>query len=176
MAEENNEAEAPEEKKKSGLVGKLGVWGAIFVLGAGTGAAVPILTSTASGDDQRVVDVHGRELMDLPEAGEEVSFIEFDEVVLNLNDPRYSRYLSCSFSLQVATTQEAAITQLVDEKKVVLKNWLVSHIGDKTLDQVRGTFGQSMLRREINSKFNELLFTDGIERIQSVLFSDFKVQ
>ncbi len=55
-------------------------------------------------------------------------------------------------------------------------NWLIGHLRDKQLEDVRGKFGQNMLGREIHGKFNELLFTDGIERIQDVLFRDFKVQ
>ena len=59
---------------------------------------------------------------------------------------------------------------------VVLKNWLIAHLREKKLEDVRGKLGHNTLRREIHDKFNEMLFTDGIERIQDVLFQDFKVQ
>ena len=105
-----------------------------------------------------------------------MAFIDFDEVVVNLNDVRYSRYVTCTFSLQIAKSQELAIQKLVDEREVVLKNWLIAHLRDKKLEDVRGKLGHNTLRREIHDKFNEMLFTDGIERIVDVLFQDFKVQ
>ena len=109
------------------------------------------------------------------ETGEQ-AIVEFEEVVVNLNDARYSRFVSCKFSLQVAASQKEAITEIVDKKNVVLMDWLIAHLREKELEDVRGKLGHNALRREILSKFNELLFKDGIERIQDILFKDFKVQ
>ena len=176
MAQEK-EGEEAAPAKKPGMMGKLLVWGVVFLIGAGTGAAVPLLTAPAAaedpGTDARTV---GIKLMDFPEPGEEVAFIDFEEVVANLNDPRSSRYTTCTLSLQIAKSQEEALTKLVEEKNVMLKNWLIGHLRDKTLEQLRGQYGLNLLRREIHDKFNEILFTDGIERIQDVLVKDFKVQ
>lgn len=175
---ENNDApdagDAPE--KKSGFLGKLIVWGVIFLLGAGAGAAVPMMTQGSQSGGNDLETAIGVKLMDIPEADDKTAFVDFEEVVVNLNDPRYSRYLTCSFSLQIAKSQESALIKLIEEKNAVLKNWLIAQIRDKKLEEVRGKFGQNMLRREIHGKFNELLFTDGVERIQDVLFKDFKVQ
>lgn len=173
MAEENDSSS--DGKKSGGKLSKLIVWGLVFVMGAGTGVAVPLflLPSDSSAASQHA----GTEnRMDIPEPDDTLGFVEFDEVVVNLNDSRYSRYLTCTFSLQVAGSQKDAIQKLVDDKNVVLKNWLIAHLRDKKLDDVRGKLGHNLLRREIHDKFNEMLFTDGIERIQDVLFQDFKVQ
>lgn len=175
MSEANEGAEPT--PKKPGIVGKLIVWGVVFLLGAGTGAAVPLLTSSAEVDDQTPdLGTVGITLMDFPEPNEEIAFIEFDEVVANLNDPRASRYTTCTLSLQVAESQLVELTKLVGEKNVLLKNWLIAHLRDKSMEEVRGKYGHNLLRREIHGKFNEILFTDGIERIQDVLFRDFKIQ
>jgi len=172
MAEENESS--AEGKKSGGMMSKLIVWGLVFVMGAGTGIAVPLLllpsdssAASAPADENR---------MDIPVPDDKLGFVEFDEVVVNLNDSRYSRYLTCTFSLQVAGSQQEAINKLVEENNVVLKNWLIAHLRDKKLEDVRGKLGHNLLRREIHDKFNEMLFTDGIERIQDVLFQDFKVQ
>ena len=172
---DDNESGADDKKKSGGMLGKLIVWGVVFVMGAGTGVAVPmfILPSDSKEESQAVVDENR---MDIPEPDEELAFVDFDEVVINLNDDRYSRYLTCTFSLQIAASQQEAIQKLVDDKNVVLKNWLIAHLRDKKLEDVRGKLGHNLLRREIHDKFNEMLFTDGIERIQDVLFQDFKVQ
>lgn len=171
MAEEENEETT--EKKKSGGMGKLIIWGVVFVLGVGTGAAVPIF-AMPSEEVETAEPVDNQ--MDIPEPDEKLAFVEFDEVVVNLNDARYSRYVTCNFSLQIADSQLIAIQALVDEKNAVLKNWLIAHLRDKKLEDVRGKLGHNTLRREIHDKFNEMLFTDGVERIQDVLFQDFKVQ
>ncbi|MEO1615037.1 MAG: flagellar basal body-associated FliL family protein [Planctomycetota bacterium] len=170
-----DEKESSDEKKSGGMLGKLIVWGAVFVLGTGTGIAVPLFLFP-SGSSAAAPEAVPENRMDIPEPDEKLAFVEFDEVVVNLNDNRYSRYLTCTFSLQVAASQKDAIEALVEEQTVVLKNWLIAHLRDKKLEDVRGKLGQNLIRREIFDKFNELLFTDGIERIQDVLFQDFKIQ
>ncbi len=153
---------------------KLIVWGLVFVMGAGTGVAVPLLLLPSDSNAAGAAVDENR--MDIPEPDDKVGFVEFDEVVVNLNDSRYSRYLTCTFSFQVASSQQQAIEKLVEDQSVVLKNWLIAHLRDKKLEDVRGKLGQNLLRREIHDEFNEMLFTDGIERIQDVLFHDFKIQ
>jgi flagellar basal body-associated protein FliL len=167
--------DAPEEneEKKSGGMSKLIVWGVVFVLGVGTGVSVPLFAFPA--DEPEIAQPVDNQ-MDIPEPDEKLAFVEFDEVVVNLNDERYSRYVTCNFSLQIADSQLIAIQGLVDEKNALLKNWLIAHLRDKRLEDVRGKLGHNTLRREIHDKFNEMLFTDGVERIQDVLFQDFKVQ
>lgn len=175
--EESPEVESPDEEKKSGgLVSKLLVWGVVFFLGIGTGVAVPMLVLPGKSQQASGSETDNPSKMDIPEPDDKAAFIEFDEVVVNLNDTRYSRYVTCTFSLQVANSQLEAIQLLVDEQNVVLKNWLIAHLREKKLEDVRGKLGHNTLRREIHDKFNELLFTDGIERIQDILFQDFKVQ
>ncbi len=169
--------EEPNEKQSGGRATKLMVWGIVFVLGIGTGVSVPLFVLPSQGGDAKdQVRRRPAETMDIPEADDKTAFVEFDEVVVNLNDTRYSRYVTCTFSLQVANSQKEAIEKLVDDQNVVLKNWLIAHLRDKKLEDVRGKLGHNTLRREIHDKFNELLFADGIERIQDVLFQDFKVQ
>ncbi len=174
-----SEAESEEQKDKqsAGVLGsRVLVWGVIFVLGVGTGVSVPLFILPSQGGDVSQAGPADAGRMDIPEADDKSAFVDFDEVVVNLNDTRYSRYVTCTFSLQIANSQKEAIEKLVEEKNVVLKNWLIAHLRDKKLEDVRGKLGHNALRREIHDKFNEMLFTDGIERIQDVLFQDFKVQ
>lgn len=171
-----SENETPEEGEpaKPGLVGKLIVWVVIFAIGAGAGAAVPLLTG---GDpEEAVAEEPIVDKMDIPDPDDKFAFVDFDSVTANLNDPRASRYVEVTVTLKVAKSQEAAITTLVEENEAVLKNWLLSHLRDKKMEDVAGKFGHNMIRREIHGEFNKLLFTDGIERIQDVLLKDFKIQ
>lgn len=172
----DNEETQEEEKKSGGFVVKLVVWLVIFVLGAGSGAAVPLFLLPQKTAEARPSPYPSLPTMDIPEAGEETVFIDFDEVAANLNDSRYSRFVACTFSVQVAKTQQMAIEKIIEEKQVVLINWLIAHLREKKLEDVRGKLGHNTMRREIHDKFNEILFEDGIERIQDVYFKDFKVQ
>ena len=104
------------------------------------------------------------------------SFIDFEEVIVNLDESRFNRYLKLAFSLQVAANHQSDVESLIEGKKAVLKNWLISHLADKSLDDVKGKFGHSRLRREISDYFNEVLFEDGVERIQDVLFKELNIQ
>lgn len=162
-------------KKSGGMIIKLIVWSVVFVLGVGTGVSVSLFVLPSTGSSAAETE-NGGNRMDIPEPDEKVAFIDFDEIVVNLNDARYSRYVTCRFSLQIAQSQQEAIQKLVDEQGAVLKNWLIAHLRDKQLEDVRGKLGHNTLRREIHDRFNEMLFTDGIERIQDVLFQDLKVQ
>ncbi|OUT54444.1 MAG: hypothetical protein CBB71_22110 [Rhodopirellula sp. TMED11] len=151
------------------------VWGAVFLLGATTGVAFPLLFmqgKSSSGYEAGPAVP----MMDIPAPDDERAYVPFEEVVVNLNDNRYSRYLTVTFALQVAGSQELAITELVEKNRAVLKNWLIAHLRDKKLEDVGGKLGHNLLRREIHDRFNEILFLDGVERIQDVLFEDFKVQ
>ena len=180
MSDEDKK-ESEEEAPKSSMVRDLAIGVISLVFGVGTGAVVPMFMSPAQeaepGINEQVEKEDPKpEPMDIPEAEEEVAFIEFDELVVNLNDERYTRFLTCKFSLQVAESQKAAIEELVTKKSVMLKNWIISHLREKELESVKGMLGQNTLRREIHDEFNQILFTDGIERIQDVLFEDLKVQ
>ena len=162
------------EDKKSSVGAKLGIWGVVFALGIGTGIAVSVFVLPSQSTAASNLD--GIERMDIPEPDDKIAFVEFAEVVVNLNDERVSRYATSTFSLQVAASQQMAIQKLVEEKEAVLTNWLIAHMRDKKLEEVSGKLGLNTIRREIHDEFNRVLFTDGIERIQDVLFRDFKVQ
>jgi flagellar basal body-associated protein FliL len=64
----------------------------------------------------------------------------------------------------------------VEENKTFLKNWLIGYFQSKQVDEVRGTEGFNRVRREIQEQFNLILFPDGEEVIQEVLFEEFNVQ
>ena len=175
MAEEELTAE---QQKKSGS--KLGIlfWLLIAVIAIGGGFATPIVIAKLSNETDQgpTGDNSNPAKTALPDPDEKSGFIDFDEVVVNLNDPRFSRFLKVSFSLQVADSQKAEIETLVEQKKAVLTNWLIAHIADKKIEDVRGKFGHNRLRREIHDVFNSILFKDGIERIQDVLLKELNVQ
>ena len=87
-----------------------------------------------------------------------------------------TRFLRLDISLQIDEAQQLKIEEIHEKNKAVLRNWLLSHISDKAMDDIRGAAGQNRLRREIKEQFNAVLFPDGVDRIHDVLFQEFNVQ
>lgn len=87
-----------------------------------------------------------------------------------------NRYLRLKISLQINKDEEESILETLEKRRLILRNWLLSHLSDKDLDSIRGAAGQNMLRREIRDQFNTVLFPDGYDRIHDVLFEEFNVQ
>ena len=109
-------------------------------------------------------------------SGSHPAFVSFGELVVNLAEDRLTRYLRVSITLQAESDGEQMLRQVVDKKKTILKNWLISYLSDKSLEEVRGAAGLNRARREIQDQFNSLLFPDGSEIIRDVLFEEFSVQ
>tara|TARA_B110000495_G_scaffold203115_1_gene225522 strand:- start:4391 stop:4906 length:516 start_codon:yes stop_codon:yes gene_type:complete len=107
---------------------------------------------------------------------EEVDYISFPEITVNLNEARHARFLRINFSLQVPASQKYKIEQDVTKKAPKFNNYIQVYLSDKTLEELSGSFGRNRVSRELRDYFNEVLFEDGIERVQDVLFNDFQVQ
>ena len=188
------------EKPASG--GSIVPWIAVGVLSAGMGSALPFLLAgqqTHAAGDSETKEEHGAptesgghgehsgsnakkiKAFTMPKQ-EDTIFLPFGEpgkdqsVVVNLDEGRMSRYLRIAISLQIAKSQEETFKKLIDEKKILLRNWLLSKISDLNLDDIRGAAGQNRLRREIREQFNAVLCPDGYDQIYDVLFEEFNVQ
>lgn len=104
------------------------------------------------------------------------AYVDFGEVVVNIDEGRLNRYLRVSITLQVNATEKEEIKAKLETHRAVLKNWLLSYLSDKDMEDIRGATGQNRLRREIQDQFNTVLFPDGYDRIQQVLFQEFNIQ
>ncbi|MFO1092079.1 MAG: flagellar basal body-associated FliL family protein [Planctomycetaceae bacterium] len=104
------------------------------------------------------------------------AFIEFGELVTNLSSGRVSRYAKVSIYLQVPAAKRARISKAVSANKIILRNWLLSHLSGKTVEALQGSMGQDTIRLEIKNRFNELLFPNAMGEIDDVLFKEFAVQ
>lgn len=162
--------EAEEEKKKGGL-GSLIMILVIAISAVCAGVSTPYVVAQL----RAPVDVEDTS-MDEPDLEEEVAFIPFGSVTVNLEEARFARFLRLDFQLQVAKSQKSDIEQQVKDKEVVFKNWIQIHLAEKSTDDLKGTFGRNRVRREMQDFFNQELFDDGIERIQDVLFEEFHIQ
>jgi flagellar FliL protein len=87
-----------------------------------------------------------------------------------------SRFLSVGFSLQVDPSLAKLTRQRLDIYSIPLGSWLISHLSEKTLEDVRGKVGQDVTRKEIREHFSHILFPEGDHNITDVLFTNFAVQ
>lgn len=166
-----NQPAAPESEPapKSGKLSLI-VTLIIAICGIAGGVATPFAVAEFSKMKQEPA------AMAEPDLDEEVAYIPFEEVTVNLDEARFSRFLRLSFSLQVAKSQKAEIELMVKEKTVVFTNWIQIQMAEKGTEDLKGKFGRNRVRRELQDYFNEVLFDDGVERIQDILFNEFHVQ
>ena len=164
MADDKAE-EKDEGKPKSSLLISILV---SAVLGFVCGGLGFFVTSLLAGGDASADPV---ELED-----ETPAFIPFGDVIVNLGDPRMSRYLSVGISLQIYQKDEEQVTKDVELQSPVLQDWLNQYLSGLQLEDVRGGASQNRIRRDILNRFNELLAPDGTDIVQEVLFTKFTVQ
>lgn len=167
-------AEAQEEDKssKSKSVGKLVLWFVVVVTSIGGGFATPLLVAQFSGSQSREDET----AKPWVESKEEAEFIDFDEVVAVLGKTKFTRFLRIAISLQVPKSQKIEIEKKIIAKSAVLRNRIIAHVAEVTEQDLEGQHGHNQLRRDIHRYFNEILFDDGIERVQDVLFRELQVQ
>ncbi len=103
-------------------------------------------------------------------------FVPFGRIVANINEPLLAKYLSLEITVQTDAENEAEVKAAIELRKPILMTWLAAHLADKTTDDIRGKVGVNRLQREILDNFNSLLFTDGRERLQNILFEEFHYQ
>jgi flagellar FliL protein len=163
MAKEN-----PAPPAQSGGMTMILLLGGCGVLALAAGVAVPYLLVHGS-----TAEDHAKN-EEAAESGKR-AFLPFGEVVVNLNEDRLTRYLKVKVLLVVAEKDEKAITDLIQKHKPALKNWLIGHLSDKSLQEVSGAAGVNKLRREIWHEFNKELYPDGSEKILDIFFEEFVV-
>ena len=147
------------------------MWLVTFVA-AVTGFASPFLLRWFSQQTASGSILAGYEI---PATGQ-TAVVNFGEVTVNLREGRMNRYLRIKISVLVAKAEEESVQEAIDASQALLRNWLLSHVADKGIEEISGKAGLNMLRREIKSQFNELLFADRRDRIFDILFEEFTIQ
>jgi flagellar basal body-associated protein FliL len=162
MSEEAKDA----KPKGNGLL----LWILVPAIAAGGGFAASKVLFPATAD----AESHDLPLEAPDAAGS--AFIPFEDVTVNLNDPRLSRYLHVQITLQIRKAEEEEFHELLDLHRSPLRTWLLAYLADLTPDDIRGRAGQQRIRRDIQTHFNSVLFSDGFDHIYDVLLEQFNVQ
>ncbi len=161
-------AEAAEKTApaKSGSKGWLMILALVGLVAAGGGAVVPWVLLR---DHHVETPAHEKE-------AKKAALIPFGDAVVNLGEERLTRYLRIKLILVVDHANEKAVNAVLAEQKAFLKNWLISYLSDQSIQEVSRAAGVNRIRREVRDQFNAMLFADGSEKINDVLFDEFVVQ
>ena len=116
---------------------------------------------------------------DAPPVDDKFVYIELDPVIVNLDEHRMLRYVRASVIIELDATNKKQLktTQdLIERRKLVLKNRLTLFLAGRTPDEVRGDKALRHLERQIRDDFNQELWPDKKGLIHDVLFKEFAVQ
>ncbi len=102
---------------------------------------------------------------------------ELEPVVANLDEPGVTRYGRVALTIELSAEMDPEKgTIFLDEKKLLLRDWLTTYIAGLSLERVRGTRNLSRIKKEIRDHFNELLFAESKPFVQTILFKEFAIQ
>ncbi len=158
----------PAEAPKSSLASTL-LMALLPLIAGAAGAAVPLYLNMTA---QPAVEEAPEEVP----VSKETVVIPFGEIVSNLSEGRMNRYLRLRISMLVSKPHKMELETKLQTEGPLMKNWLLSLVSDKSVEDIRGRSGQNMLRREMRDHFNEVLCPDGRDLVYDVLFEEFNVQ
>ena len=155
-----------------GAAAAIAVIGAVLV-SAALGLAVAFMVTRAPSEGQ--AEAGRPEQTARTDATEQ--YVSFGTVVSNLSGGRMTRYLQLSITVRAQKDSAEAIRkQFEDGDKAMFKNWLITYLSDKQLDEVEGAAAIKKLQREIQDGFNALLAKSGDCKVDEVLFEEFNIQ
>jgi flagellar basal body-associated protein FliL len=112
-----------------------------------------------------------------PEMLSKREYVPFGTSVVNLAGGRLTRYLQVSIVLKVDKASAPAVQKQVQNgRKAVFKNWLITYLSDKRLEEVEGAAAIRRVQREVQDGFNAILAESGDTRVEAVLFEEFNIQ
>lgn len=102
---------------------------------------------------------------------------ELEPVLANLDEPGVTRYVRVAVTLEMSSElDEIKGREFLDNKKMLLRDWMTTYFAGLTLEDVRGTRNLSRIKREVVDQFNQILFPGSRPFINKVLFKEFAVQ
>ena len=183
--QQGQDGEAQEARKKGRFdTSSLLAWAIIAVLvsalSAGAGVAAGIVSQGRSAPEPQAGPEQGLEDAPSQDQGEtrigDFAYYEFEPLTVNLDVVRQNRYIKVTVVLAIPKADEAEVVKTVEDKKIELKNWIMTYMAGHTLEQVAGRKNMVRIQREICDTLNDKLWPNHRPRIDHVLFKDYAVQ
>ncbi len=106
----------------------------------------------------------------------EVAYYDLAPIVVNLNDPRQTRYLRATLRFAMSEKDHADVVETIEKRLPELRNWLIVYLANLSLEEVRGAKNLNGIRRDIRDSMNDRLWADGRPLINEVLLKDWVIQ
>ena len=108
---------------------------------------------------------------------QKVWYHQLDPVVANLDVPGATRYLRAVLVLELdSTLDQKKGSELFEEKKPLIINWLTIYLSGLTLEDATGASNLRRIQSHILDAFNEQLFPDSKPMIKKILLKEFPIQ
>jgi flagellar basal body-associated protein FliL len=187
MADADNvEKKGQESESKKGGIGKITPW-LVLVLAVAVFAGAGFFVGRLFGTRGKAQTASAAEQLDPvetvaakapPETSDTESswFYDLDSVIGNLNEPGVVRYVRLGLTLEIGGMSEKEGAPFFDQKKPLLKNWLMLYLNNLSLDDVRGEKNLRLMQTQIADAFNQNLFPSAKPRIKRILFKELSIQ
>jgi flagellar basal body-associated protein FliL len=180
---EDTEAWASDDEQETGRLGGLlrllMPVGIAVLAGAGgylasrMGTPAPIRAEGAGADASQ----EGSASADAPSLADvEIAYFDLEPIVVNLNDPRQTRYLRVSLRFATSKDDHSAFVKIIEKRTPELRNWLIVYLADLSLEDIRGAMNLNRVRREIRDSINDRLWPEGRPLIGEVLLKEWVIQ
>lgn len=102
---------------------------------------------------------------------------KLDPIVANLDEPGVSRFVRVTVILEMNKNIDVTGGMaFLDEKKIVLQDWMTTYLAGLSLEDVRGSRNLTRIKQDVLDHFNQILFDQGKPYVDRVLFKEFAVQ
>jgi len=175
-AAEEAAAKTPSKGGRRRLLIWLGMALAVAAVSAALGYAIGDRVRSARADAPAEAPAEPAATAPKDQGSEELTYVDFDPVIVNLDEPRLARYIRATLSLGVRRTDQSAAEAVIRERMPELKNSLIIYLAGCSLDEVRGSNNLSRILREIQDSFNQRLWPEGRPLIAKVGYKEWAVQ
>lgn len=103
-------------------------------------------------------------------------FYEMEPVIGNLNESGVVRYIRLGLTLEVGGISEKDGIAFFEQKKPLMRNWLMLYLSSLTPADVLGDKNGRQMQTRIADAFNQNLFAGTEGRIKQVLFRENSLQ
>ncbi|MEZ6033306.1 MAG: flagellar basal body-associated FliL family protein [Planctomycetaceae bacterium] len=147
-----------------------------------TGSPGPVATSadlatTVKTLEERVAKIERQLAARMKQETLGRGLVPFQTVVANLRDETLTRYVRVDLVLAIEDGQKQAVVDALSDIRPNVKDWLLSHLADKTVSDINGSQNQDKLREEIQAGINLQFKSAGHPQyIKAVLFDEINVQ
>jgi flagellar FliL protein len=164
---EKKEGDSGPKKNKTMLF--VGIAVVVLIIGVGAGAymlGAKNATAVAAGSKEENVTPE-----ETTEDENQIGpMVKIDNFVVNLLDKGDIHYLKVSISLEV---ESAEVEEEVKNRMSQLRDLILLHTGNKSLDELADLQGKLQLRAELLAKINDILRQG---RVKRVYFTNFVIQ